>query len=170
MLKERVLKKLNEQINHEMASAYLYFSMMGYFESLSLKGFSHWMKLQAQEEMTHSLRIFNYINDKGERAEAGSLAAPRHDWASPLEVAEDVYTHECFVSEKINECVTLALEENDHSTNTFLQWFVAEQVEEEASADDVVQKLKLIGDNSSGLFLLDAELGKRAFVDETAAE
>lgn len=163
MLKERVLAKLNEQLKHELASAYLYFSMAGYFESISLKGFANWMKVQAQEELAHSVRIFSYINDKSARVEIYELEAPKNDWGSPLAAIEDAHQHECYISERINECVSLALAENDHSTNTFLQWFVAEQVEEEAAADDVVQKLKLIGDNSSGLFLLDQELQKRNF-------
>ena len=166
MLKDNVLAKLNEQLKLELASAYVYFSMAGYFEAISLKGFANWMKIQAQEELAHTMRIFNYINDKGARVETYALDAPRNDWDSPLATIEDAYAHECFISEKINECVSLALAENDHSTNTFLQWFVAEQVEEEAAADDLVHKLKRIGDNASGLFLLDQELQKREFDSE----
>lgn len=168
MLKDNVLEKLNEQLKFELASAYVYFSMAAYFESISLKGFANWMAVQAQEELSHVVRIFNYVNDKGARVRTYALDAPKNDWGSPLDAIQDAYGHECMISEKINECVTLALEENDHSTNTFLQWFVAEQVEEEANADDLVQKLKLIGDNSSGLFLLDQELQKRKFEGETA--
>lgn len=162
MLNKTILNKMNAQITAELESAYLYFSMMSYFESISLKGFAHWMKLQAQEELGHAMRIFSYVNDKSMRVKTGPIGAPKNEWDSPLDAIEDFYTHECAVSEMINECVTLAIKENDHSTNTFLQWFVSEQVEEEASADEVVQKLKLIGDNSSGLFLLDTELSKRA--------
>lgn len=169
MLKNSILNKLNGQITKELESAYLYFSMMSYFESISLKGFAHWMKLQAQEELGHAMRFFAYVNDKSMRVKSGAIASPKNEWDSPLDAIEDLYQHECLVSELINECVSLAIKENDHSTNTFLLWFVSEQVEEEASADEVVQKLKLIGDNSSGLFLLDTELGKRSAEDAEGA-
>ncbi|MEX2016757.1 MAG: ferritin [Candidatus Hydrogenedentales bacterium] len=168
MLKRVILDKLNEQLNHELQSAYVYYAMAGYFEGISLKGFAHWMTLQAQEELTHVNRLFRYINDKGARVALGDVPAPKGAWKSPLDAIQDAYNHECFVSEKINECVSAALAENDHSTNTFLQWFVAEQVEEEAAADDVVQKLKLIGDHPSGLFMLDNELSKRTLGTDPA--
>jgi ferritin len=163
MLKKPVLKKLNDQLNSELYSSYLYYAMTGYFESVNLKGFANWMQIQAQEELTHTHRIFTYINDKGERAEFGPHDAPQQNWKSPLECMQAAYDHECLISEQINECVTLALKENDHSTNTMLQWFVAEQVEEEATADDIVQKLKLIADHPSGLYMLDNELAGRTF-------
>jgi len=163
MLKEAVLNKLNQQLNDELYSSYLYYAMTGYFESINLKGFSNWMQIQAQEELTHTNRIFAYINDKGERAKFGAHPEPTQDWESPLDCMTDAYNHECLISEKINECVSLALKENDHSTNTMLQWFVAEQVEEEATADDIVQKLKLIADHPSGLYMLDNELAGRSF-------
>ena len=168
MLKDAILEKLNDQLNVELKSAYVYYAMAGYFENISLKGFAHWMTLQAQEELTHVDRIFKYINDKGARVQLREVPAPRGDWKSPLDAMQDAYDHECLVSEKINECVSAALASNDHSTNTFLQWFVAEQVEEEAAADDVVQKLKLIGDHPSGLFMLDNELSKRSFSPSSA--
>ncbi len=161
MLKDTVYKKLNDQINSEIYSAYLYFSMAGYFESINLKGFANWMVVQAQEELTHAHRLYSYIINKGEKPKMTAIDAPPHSWSSPLDAMQDVYSHECKVSEMINECVSLALKESDHSSNTMLQWFVNEQVEEEAAADDVVQKLKLISDNSTGLFLLDNELSKR---------
>lgn len=170
MLNKRVEERLNDQIRHELQSAYIYFGMAAYFESISLKGFANWMTVQAQEELTHAYRIFNYVNDRGGRAALQGLDAPPRDWDSPLAAVTDAYEHECKVSQSINECVSLALDEKDHMTNTFLQWFVAEQVEEEANADELVQKLKLIGDNASGLFLLDNELAKRnlAAEDNTA--
>ena len=163
MLSDQILNKLNDQIRKEAYSAYLYYSMSAYFESVNLKGFANWMLIQAQEEITHTQRIFTYINDKGARVQLGPLEEPPHDWDSPLACLEDAYQHECMISGIINECVTLALGESDHPTNSMLQWFVKEQVEEEANADDLVQKLKLIGDNSSGLYLLDVDLGKRTF-------
>lgn len=166
MLKDSVLDKLNEQVALEGYSAYLYYAMVGYFESINLKGFSNWMLIQAQEEVTHMHRIFTYINDRGASVKLQAQAQPPASWGSPLECIAETLEHEQMISEKINECVTLALQENDHSTNAMLQWFVNEQVEEEASADDLLQKLTMVGDNASGLFLLDAELAKRTFVSE----
>jgi ferritin len=115
-------------------------------------------------------RIYTYIIDRGARPQFGAHEAPTHEWASPLAAMQDAYNHECFISEKINACVTLALKESDHPTNTMLQWFVNEQVEEEASADDIVQKLKLIGDNTSALFLMDNELASRSFTADSGGE
>lgn len=167
MLNQRVEERLNDQIRHELQSAYIYFGMAAYFESISLNGFANWMTVQAQEELTHAYRIFNYINDRSGRAALKALDAPPFEWDSPLAAVTNAYEHECKVSQSINECVSLAVAEKDHMTNTFLQWFVAEQVEEESNADDLVQKLKLIGDNTSGLFLLDNELSKRTFTLES---
>ena len=163
MLSDTILNRLNDQLNKESYSAYLYYSMSAYFETVNLKGFAHWMLIQAQEEITHTQRLFMYINDKSARVKLGAVDEPPHEWDSPLACLENAYEHECMISQRINDCVTLALGENDHATNAMLQWFVNEQVEEEANADDLVQKLKLIGDNSSGLFLIDAELSKRTF-------
>jgi len=167
MLKKNILSKLNEQMNSELGAAYFYLAMAGYFEGVNLEGFSNWMKVQAQEEVAHAMRIFDYVNDKGARVKLEAVEKPPQDWKSPLEAMEDAYNHECAVSASINDCVSLAIKENDHSTNTFLQWFVAEQVEEEANSDAMVQKLKMIGENSTGLYLLDTELAKRSFVAPT---
>lgn len=167
MLKQTILDKLNDQLAKEAYSAYLYYSMAGYFETVSLKGFANWMLIQAQEEMTHMHRLFNYINDRGAQVILAQVDQPPHSWASVEECVAETLAHEQFISESINECVTLAIKENDHPTNTMLQWFVNEQVEEEASADDLLQKVKMIGDNSSGLYLLDNELSQRKFVDES---
>lgn len=163
MLKDAILNKLNEQIKHEAYSAYLYYAMVGYFETKNLKGFANWMLIQAQEEITHMHRIFTYINDRGAVVELEGVEKPQATWESPVDCIRDALEHERFISEKINECVSLAVAENDHSTNTMLQWFVSEQVEEEATADELLQKLIMIGDNASGLFLLDIELSKRQF-------
>lgn len=170
MLKDKVLTKINDQLNHELAAAYLYYSMAAYFESINLKGFSNWMIIQAQEELTHSHRLFMYIINRAARPTLKAVEMPKKDWKSPLDAIKDAYKHECMVSEMINECVGMAIKENDHMTNTMLQWFVNEQVEEEAAADDVVQKLKLIGDNTGALFLLDNELAKRTLAPEGEAE
>ena len=168
MLNENVLGKLNEQIACELGSAYVYYSMAAFFEEINLKGFVNWMLIQAQEELIHTHRIFQYIIDKGERPDLGPQPAPKSRWKNALEAMEDAYNHECFISVKINECLEVAQQEKDHSTATMLQWFINEQVEEEAAADEVVQKLKLIGDNTGALFMLDIELGKRTLGGEGA--
>lgn len=163
MLKDNVLDKLNEQLNLELQSAYVYYATAAYFEDKNLKGFANWMLVQAQEEVTHAHRIYNYIIDRGAKPRFDAADAPKQDWDSPLDAVKDAYDHECMVSERINECVGLAVKENDHSTNTMLQWFVNEQVEEEATADELVQRLKLVQDSPGALYMLDADLSKRSF-------
>ncbi len=163
MLKEKVEKAINDQINAELYSAYMYMAMSAYFESIDLKGFGNWMRVQAQEEMTHAAKFFDYVNERGGRVSLSAIEAPPSEWKSPLDVFEATYKHECHVSDLINKLVDLALEQSDHATYNFLQWFVAEQVEEEASADEVVQQLKLVGDQGHGLFMIDRELIGRVF-------
>lgn len=164
MLKKTIEKRLNLQINREMYSAHLYYAMAAYFESINLGGFTNWMRVQALEELSHTDRLFKYIGDRGGRVTMEAIEAPPAEWKTSLNVLEHTYEHECAVSESINECLTLAQKQNDHATQVFLQWFVSEQIEEEASADAVVQKLKLIGKDTGGLYLLDAELAQRVFV------
>ena len=163
MLKKKILKSLNDQINAEMFSSYLYLSMEAYFQSISLKGFAAWMRVQAQEEMMHGMKFYDFVNERGGKVTLEAIAKPETTWATPLAAFEAVLKHEEHVTSLINNLVDLAISEKDHASNNFLQWFVAEQVEEEASASEVVEKLKLIKDNPSGLFMVDAELGKRVF-------
>jgi ferritin len=164
MLDPKVEDAINNQINAELYSAYLYYSMAAYFESISLKGFSHWMRIQALEEMTHVQRFFGFVNDRGGRVRLSPVEAPPSEWDSPLAVFEAAYAHEVKVTGLVNQMMDLAVAQSDHATSNFLQWFVAEQVEEEATADDVVQKLKLVDKTEGGLFLLDQEMDKRTFV------
>ncbi len=163
MLKENIEKALNNQLNAEIYSAYLYLSMAAYFESISLKGFANWMKVQYQEEMAHAMKFYDYINDRGGRVLLQAIEAPPTHWDSPLAAFEATYKHEQKVTGLINKLVELAMSEHDHATNIFLQWFVTEQVEEEDSANEIVEKLKLMGDARGGLFMLDRELGQRTF-------
>ena len=164
MLKQKVQEAINDQINAELYSAYLYYSMAAYFESISLKGFSHWMRVQALEEMTHVQKFFSYLCDRGGQVFLKTIEAPPSEWASPLAAFEAAYAHEVKVTGLVNDLMDLALAESDHATCNFMQWFVAEQVEEEASADEVVQKLRLVNKTEGGLFLLDQEMDKRTFV------
>jgi ferritin len=162
-MKKKILKTLNDQINAEMFSSYLYLSMEAYFQSISLKGFAAWMRVQAQEEMMHGMKFYDFVNERGGKVTLEAIAKPETTWATPLAAFEAVLKHEEHVTSLINNLVDLAISEKDHASNNFLQWFVAEQVEEEASASEVVEKLKLVQDNPSGLFMVDAELGKRVF-------
>ena len=163
MLKKKMLKGMNDQINAEMFSAYLYLSMENYFQSISLRGFAAWMRVQAQEEMTHAMKFYDFIHERGGKVSLESIAKPEATWESPLAAFEAVLAHERHVTSLINDLVDLAINEKDHASNIFLQWFVSEQVEEESSAGEIVDKLKLIKDNPSGLFMVDAELSKRVF-------
>jgi len=168
MLNNDMEKALNAQVNAEMYSAYLYLSMSAYFQSKSLGGFASWMRVQAQEEMVHAMKLYDFINERGGRVILAPIEAPPTEWNSPLATFEAVYEHEQKVTGLINELVELALEKHDHATNIFLQWFVSEQVEEEDSANDVVEKIKLMGDARGGLFMLDRELGQRVFTPPAA--
>jgi ferritin len=170
MLTEKMEVKLNEHINAELFSAYLYLSMSAYFKSIELPGFANWMQVQFEEEMTHAMKFFGFVDNMDGRIRLTTIQAPPVEWESPLEVFEQTYEHEKSVSKQIFDLVSLSLEENDHATNNFLQWFVAEQVEEESSVKSILGKLKFIGDSKSGLFMVDQELAKRTFTAESATE
>lgn len=168
MLNQKIQDAFNQQINAEIYSSYLYFSMSNYFESQSLKGMANWMKVQAQEEMTHVARFCDFINERGGRVLLSQIEGPKTEWESPLQVFEEALGHEQKVTGLINGLVDLAVSENDHAANTFLQWFVTEQVEEEASVQEVVDNLKLAGDFGGILFMLDKDLGQRALPSAAA--
>jgi len=163
MIKENIEKALNNQINAEIYSAYLYLSMAAYFHSINLPGFANWMRVQTQEELMHTMKFYDHINERGGRVYLSTIEGPPTEWKSPLEAFEAAYKHEQKVTKMINDLVDLALKEGDHATNIFLQWFVTEQIEEEASTNDVVQRLKLMGDMGNGLFMIDRELAQRQF-------
>lgn len=168
MLSEKMRDALNEQLNWELYSAYLYVSMAAYFDSINLPGFANWMRIQAQEEVVHAYKFYTYVNERGDKVILRSIEGPSTQWDSPLAVFEAAYQHEQKVTGRINDLVNLAVSENDHASNIFLQWFVTEQVEEESSADEVVQKLKLVGDAKAGLYMLDREMGQRVFTPPAA--
>ena len=170
MIKKKIQQALNKQLNAELFSSYLYLSMSAYFESINLKGFANWMRVQAQEELVHAMKFYDFLLERGGKVNLSSIEGPPTEWASPLKVFEHVYQHEQKVTSLINDLVTLAISEKDYATSNFLQWFVSEQVEEEASADEVVQKLKLISDARSGLFMLDRELSQRVFTPTSATQ
>jgi len=155
---------LNGQVAAEFYSAYLYLSMSAYLESVDLKGFANWMRVQYQEEVSHAEKIFDHVIERDGRAVIKAWEAPPAEWKSALDVFETAYKHEQKVTGLINGLVDQALAEKDHATYNFLQWFVNEQVEEEASVKAIVQQLKLLGDSRAGLFQIDRELGQRTFV------
>jgi len=170
MLNEKVEKLLNGQINAELYSSYLYYSMANYFDGISLPGAANWMRIQVTEELAHVEKFAHYINERRGTVKLEAIDGPPAAWDSPLAAFEVAYEHEVHVSGLINSLLDAALKESDHATVNFLQWFVAEQVEEEASADGIVQQLKLVGDNKGGLFMVDKELAGRqaALTPDTA--
>ncbi len=165
MIKENIEKLLNDQINFEIYSAYTYRAMAAYCDSIDLTGFSHWLKIQAKEEETHVEKIYNFIVERGGRAVFSAIEGPQKDWDSITAVFEDGYNHELEVTEKINKIMTLAINENDHATRSFLNWFVDEQVEEESNFDSIIKQLKLISGSGHGLFMMDKEMSTRVFID-----
>lgn len=163
MLDNEMINAINKQMNAELYSAYLYLSMGAYFESKDLSGFASWMRVQAQEELTHAMKFYDYLVTRGSRIKLTEIIAPPTEWESAVAVFEHVYQHEQMVTGLINELVELAISLSDHATHNFLQWYVAEQVEEEESSSGVLGKVKLAGDSSSGMLMLDSELGQRVF-------
>ena len=161
MLNEKIQAALNKQLNAELYSSYLYLSMSGYFQSINLPGFANWMRVQAQEELVHAMKFYDFINERGGRVNLKEIKGPPTEWDSPQAMFEHVYKHEQMVTGLINDLVDLAMEEKDHATNNFLQWFVSEQVEEEANVQAILDKLNLVGDNGVALFMIDQELGQR---------
>ena len=161
-----MLEALNKQINEELYSSYLYLSMSAWFESIGLKGFANWMSVQAREELDHAMKFYNYIIASGGKVKLESVAAPPHEWRSPLHAFEETLKHEQHITECINNLVELAEEEKDRATFNLLQWFVDEQVEEEANDEEIIARLKMIGESGNGIFMLDRELAQRKYVKE----
>jgi ferritin len=170
MLTPATLEALNRQINYELRAYYAYLSMAAYFEDVNLKGFAAWFYQHAQEEMTHAMKIYHFINSRRGRVLLQAVPEPEHTWATPEAAFEAALAHEQKVTASINKLVQLARQEGDYATDSFLKWFVDEQVEEEEIVDDVLQKLKLIGDFKPGLYLLDQELAGSVSAPAPAAE
>jgi ferritin len=161
MLKTNIEKAFKDQVNKEFYSAFLYLSMASHFENTNLKGFSNWMKIQFQEEQIHAMKFFDYIIERNSKALLTTIKAPKTFWKSPIDVFEDVYNHEVQVTKSIHTLFSLCQKENDHASCNFLQWFIQEQVEEEASSLEILEKLKLIKNDGAALFILDKELKLR---------
>ncbi len=163
MLSKKMEVALNAQINAELWSAYLYLSMSAYFAADGKPGFANWFKIQFQEEQDHAMKLFDYVNERSGRVELKPIAKVDKSWKSPLHAFEETLKHEIIVTGLINDLVTLAREENDYATESMLQWFVNEQVEEEATAQSYIDTLKMIKDNGFGIYTLDKELQARTY-------
>jgi ferritin len=161
MLKESILTLINDQINHELYSSYLYLSMAAYFEAKNLPGFANWMKIQADEEREHAMKFYEYIFDRGEKVTLKAIGAPPTEWGSSLELFERVLEHEQKVTSLIHNIYAAAVKENDYPTQVMLHWFINEQVEEEKNAAEVVAQLQLIDAHGTAVLVLDHQLGKR---------
>ncbi len=163
MISNKMQETFNDQIAAELYSANLYLAMSAYLESIDLPGFAHWMRIQYQEEVSHGMKMFDYVIERDGRALVKAYDAPPADWKSALDVFEGALGHEQKVTGLINNLMDIALAERDHASHIFLQWFVNEQVEEEATAKGIVQQLKMLGDSKAGIFQIDRELGQRIF-------
>ena len=170
MLSPKLETALNKQINEEYYSSYLYLAMAAYLEEKSLDGCAHWMRMQALEEYQHGMKIFDYMVDRGGRVVLQAIAAPPKEWDSPVAAFQASLEHEQYMTGNINGLADLAISEKDHATNNLMQWYIAEQVEEEASVDDILKKLAMMGDTGPGLFMMDRELKGRAEPTAPAAE
>jgi ferritin len=165
-----MLEAFNEHLNVEFFSAYYYLSMSAYFHNNDLNGFARWMRAQYEEELVHAGKFYDFINNRDGLVHLSQIATPPHKWDNPQDVFEDALKHEQEVTQKIYDLVDLSLEMRDHASNTFLQWFVTEQVEEESTASEIIQQLKLVGNDGNGLFLMDRELGQRGAQPEAAPD
>jgi len=161
MLSKKMEKALNEQLNAELYSAYLYLAMSAWFESQNVPGFAAWMRIQHREETVHGMKFFKFVAERRGRVALKAIEEPAREWKSPLAAFEAAFKHEQYITGRIGDLVNLAMGAKDHAANAFLQWFVNEQVEEEASVDGIVQKLKMADKSPGALLMLDHELGQR---------
>lgn len=165
MMKEAVAREMNSQINRELFSAYLYLSMAAWFEGRGLSGFSNWMRVQAQEERDHAMGFFTHMLERGAAVTLEAIEKPDVEWASPLAAFEAVLTHERYITGSIDNLLETAQNERDHASANFMQWYVAEQVEEEANAEALIQQLHLVDKSGGGgIFMMDRELSARVYI------
>ena len=163
MISKKLQNAINKQINKELYSEYLYLSMAAYLESIGLEGFANFFKVQVQEERFHTMKFFDYVNERGGRVILEAIDCPQVEFKSPVEIFEIAYKHEQYVTKLINELMEVAIKENDHAARSFLNWYIDEQVEEEASMDKILNQLKMIDGKGQGMLMLDRELAQRIF-------
>lgn len=161
MMSEKLLDAMNVQINKELYSGYLYLSMAAYADAMNLPGFAHWMKLQALEEQEHAMKFYDFINSRGGRVVLEAIEQPEVEFESVLQLFEKTLEHEQYVTSLIDKLYAMAVEENDYASQVFLNWFVAEQVEEEETAAGILETLRMVGEKGHALFMLDRQLGSR---------
>ena len=162
MISKAMQDAINDQINKELYSSYLYLSMAAYFENKNLAGFAHWMRIQEGEEREHAMKFYDFMLDRGATVLLAAIAAPESDWKSALDLFKQVAQHEAAVTASINALYELALKEKDYPAQVMLQWFITEQVEEEKNAAEIVQQLELVEARGTAVLMLDHQLGKRA--------
>lgn len=170
MINKRIEEAINSQINAELFSAYLYKSMGAYFADKNLTGMASWMNVQSSEEMTHASKLYDYMVERGGRVRFSAIDEPTSQWGSPLDAFKAALDHERYITGRINDLTDLAIEEKDHATSIMLQWFVNEQVEEESSVGDIVNKLDMMEGSKQGIYMLDRELGGRSMSSESSGE
>ncbi len=168
MMSKKMADAINEQINAEFYSAFLYLSMATKLEDMTLPGFAKWMRVQYEEEVFHGMKLLDHMVERGQRVHLRDIAAPPVEWASPLEIFSEAYEHEVKVTEMINNLVRTAMDDNDFATNQFLLWYVEEQVEEEDNTSTIRDKIKLVNEMPGGLYMLDKELAARTFTPPPA--
>jgi len=161
MITKNMQDAINDQINKELYSSYLYLSMAAYFEDKNLPGFAHWMRVQETEEREHAMKLYDYLLERGGRVTLKAIGAPKTEWQSTLEVAEEVAAHEALVTASINSLYETALKEKDYPSQIMLQWFITEQVEEEKNIAEILSNLKLIEAHGTAVLMLDHRLAKR---------
>lgn len=162
MISDKMNDALNEQLNKELFSSYLYLSMAAYLDDANFTGMAKWMRMQAEEEHVHAMKFFDFIIRVGKRVNLKEIPKPQLTWESAKACFVDSYAHEQLITKSISELTDLAISEKDHATNTFLHWFVDEQVEEESNVAEIVQNFEMLEDSKGGMFMLDKELGKRS--------
>jgi ferritin len=161
MISENLQEAINEQVKYELYSAYMYLAMSADCSDRNLTGFATWLRMQAQEEVEHAMRFYDFLIERGGRVELHGIDKPPVEYGSPLEIMEQSLDHERFVTSRINGLYDLAFQEQDRPAQVMLQWFITEQVEEEASIDEIVQRMKMFGADGAALFMLDRDLGAR---------
>ncbi len=161
MISEKMQEALNSQVNKEFYSAYLYLAMSAYCNAIGFPGFSNWMQQQYQEESLHVTKMYNYILSQGGKIHLQQIDEPPTEYGTPLDIFEQTLAHEQFITRCINELMTLAIDEHDYATQTFLQWYVSEQVEEESTVNDILAPLRMVGKEGGGLMMIDQQLAKR---------
>lgn len=161
MISKKMSDALNGQINKEMFSSYLYLAMSAYCQHEGLSGVANWMKIQAQEEMLHAMRFYQYMESQGAQIALQAIEAPPTTFKSALHLFQETLKHEQFITKSIQGLADLAQKEKDHATSIMLQWFITEQIEEEANATDILNKFKMVGNSSQGIWMIDRELAAR---------